>query len=328
MYARPERTAEIPAGRRDHVHLFPGQGDFSVRSLVVAVRARDSVRAAVAEVFEEVDQVAWERGLRPLGPRLLGPDPPSGRELARSAPGSEQLALFGASLAVHRALCRSRGTPSAMVAVSFGEIAALTAAGVFGVQDGARAAHDLATVLAGCPGGLTLLSCPEPAARRLVRETTAGEAVVAVVNDDRSVVVSGPLPALVRIEKAAADAGVTALRLRLPFSSHHPGLRSASEEFAASLRGYPRSPARVPVYSAVAGRRYRPEDDLPRALADCLVRPALVPAVLRLALVDRPGAVFLEAGTGHALSSSARRVLAGPPAPPVHAPLVDPGFRW
>jgi [acyl-carrier-protein] S-malonyltransferase len=327
MYARSVRSPDRQAGRQRSVHLFPGQGDFSVSSLVRAVRTRSGVRSAVAEVFEQVDQVAVERGLAPLGPRLLGQNPPSGRELAQAPPGTAQLALFGASLAVHQALCRSYAGPSAVVGVSFGEIAALTAAGVFTVRDGARAAHDLALVLATCPGGLTLLSCSESAARSLLWEAGAGDAVVAVVNDDRSVVVSGPVPALIRVEKTATDAGVTAVRLRLPFSSHHPGLRSAAEAFAASLRNYARSAARIPVYSAVAGRRYRPEDDVARGLADCLVRPALVPAVLRRAAEDWPG-VFFEAGTGDALASSARRVLAGSPAPPVHAPLAEPDFPW
>ncbi|CAM5737469.1 Malonyl-CoA:ACP transacylase (MAT) domain-containing protein OS=Streptomyces microflavus OX=1919 GN=Smic_25830 PE=4 SV=1 [Streptomyces microflavus] len=43
----------------------------------------------------------------------------------------------------------------------------------------------------------------------------------------------------------------------------------------------------------------------------------------------RPGVLF-EAGTGSALASSARSVLAAAldPAPPVRAPLTEPGFPW
>ncbi|WP_230396387.1 acyltransferase domain-containing protein [Streptomyces blattellae] len=308
---------------RRTVHLFPGQGDFSVSTLVRAVRAGGGVRSAVEEVFERIDDVAAERGLTALRPRLLGAQPPSGRELAHEPTGTAQLALFGASLAVHRALCRSYGPPTAVVGVSFGEIAALTAAGVLSVGDGARAAHDLALVLACCPGGLTLLSCSEQEAHRLLQGSGAGGAVVAVVNDDRSVVVSGPVTELARVEKSAVDTGVTAVRLRLPFSSHHPQLGSAAKAFAESLRTYARSAARCPVYSAVAGRCYRPEDDVAARLADCLIRPAVVPAVLRQVAELRPDALF-EAGTGDALARSARQVLAGTAAPPVHAPPVHP----
>ncbi|MEV6946757.1 acyltransferase domain-containing protein [Streptomyces sp. NPDC051172] len=308
------------------VHLFPGQGDFSAASLARAVHA-NGMGSAVYEVFEQIDEVAVERGLRPLGPWLLGQDPPGGRELAEAATGSSQLALFGASVAVHRALSSSYGVPSAVVGVSFGEIAALTAAGVLTVGDGTRVAHDLAVVLSSCPGGLSLLGCAEEAARGLLDRAGTPDAVLAVVNDDRSTVIAGPAPALLRVEKVAADAGVRAVRLRLPFSSHHPALAAQSEVFAASVRAYPLSAARIPVYSAVARRAYRPDDDLPRRLADCLVLPAVVPTALRQAAAHRPD-VFFEAGTGDALASSARRVLSASLAPPVHAPVAELDFPW
>ncbi|MEW2067442.1 acyltransferase domain-containing protein [Streptomyces sp. NPDC007346] len=329
----PDTPAPSPSARparwQRPVHLFPGQGDFSVSSLVHAARATPGLRTAVREVFEEVDAVAAERGLSQLGPWLLGPKPPSGRDLALAATGTAQLALFGASMAVHRALNEAYGTPTAAVGVSFGEIAALTAAGVFGVGDGARAAHDLAVVLASCPGGLTALTCSERSAHDLLEEAGAVEAVVAVVNDERSVVVAGPVAALGLVEKAAMDRQVATVRLRLPFSSHHPALGRAAEEFAAAVRAYPRSGARFPVHSAVAGRRYGPTDDLAARLADCLVRPAAVPPVFRQVMAYRPGVLF-EAGTGGALASSARGVLAAAldPAPPVRAPLTEPGFPW
>lgn len=321
------RRPDHPVGPRRSVHLFPGQGDFSVSTLVGALRVGSGMRSAVEEIFEQVDDVAVERGLTALGPRLLGAQPPSGRELAHAPTGTVQMALFGASLVVHRALCRSYGLPSAVVGVSFGEIAALTAAGVLTVTDGARAAHDLALVLASCPGGLTLLSCSEQEAHRLLEESGTAGTVVAVVNDDHSVVVAGPVAELTRVEKTAVDTSVTAVRLRLPFSSHHPELGFAAEAFAKSLRAYPRSAARCAVYSAVAGRRYRPEDDVAERLADCLIRPAVVPTVLRQVAELRPDALF-EAGTGDALARSARRVLAAASAPPVHAPLVEPDFPW
>lgn len=326
MHTSPPREPERPSSWRCSVHLFPGQGDFSVGPLIRAARS-GAMAAAVRAVFEQIDTVAAERGLRPLGPWLLGQQPPTGRELAQAATGMSQLALFGASVAIHRALSESYGAPSAVVGVSFGEIAALTAAGVLTVCDGARVAHDLAVVLASCPGGLTLLHCSEQCARRLLEGAGAPDAVLAVVNDERSVVIAGPVQALAGVEKVAGDEGVNTVRLRLPFSSHHPALADQSEVFATSVRARPLAEARVPVYSAVAGRRYRPGDDLPRRLADCLVRPAVVPPVLRQAAMHRPD-VFFEAGTGDALAGGARRVLAGSPAPPVHAPLAEPDFPW
>jgi [acyl-carrier-protein] S-malonyltransferase len=338
MSSRPtDTTAEVQGrteakatGRERSGHLFPGQGDFSVGALTRALGSDRTgvLRAAVWEVFAEVDVVAAERGLPLLGPWLLGPAPPTGRDLAQAPTGTPQLALYGVSLAVHRALVRSRGAPSVLVGVSFGEIPALAAAGAFTVAGGARVAHDLARVLVtSCPGGLTLLSCSEATAQGLFTTAAAPEAVVGVVNDDRSVVAAGPLAALTRVEKIAADAGITAVRLRLPFASHHPALHAAAQQLAATVRPYGQGKLAVPVHSAVAGRAYTDADDLAGRLADCLTRPARVPDALRRAAGhdgDRVGVLF-EAGTGAALASGARGTL---PGTTVHAPLAEPGFPW
>ncbi|MBS2535452.1 acyltransferase domain-containing protein [Catenulispora sp. NF23] len=307
--------------------MFAGQGDFAVSSLVRAVRAVDTLSRAVGEVFDEIDPVAVGRGLPRLGPWLLGSAPPSGRDLAEAPTGSVQLALFGASMAVHRALCRCHGAPEATVGVSFGEIAALTAVGVFSVADGARIAHDLARVLADCPGGLTLLACSEQTAGALLELAGAPDVAVACVNDERETVVSGPLEQLAAVEACAGERAVPAARLRLPFASHHPALGAAAERFAAAVRHYGTKAAGRPVYSAVAGRPYTGGDDIPGRLADCLIRPARLPEVLRQAARRHAPAVFLESGPGSALSRNAQRVLTGTTTA-AHAPLDGTGFPW
>ncbi|WP_034087017.1 acyltransferase domain-containing protein [Streptacidiphilus albus] len=317
--ARPVPAAGV-------IHLFPGQGDFPVSPLARATRPGGALREAAFQVFEQVDQVAVERGCPPLAPWLLSSRAPGGRDLARARLGTVQLALFGACLTVHQGLCAAMGEPDAVVGVSFGEIAALTAAGVFSVADGARIAHDLARVLAECPGGLTVLGCSEQTALTLVEHAGARELAVACVNDDHETVLSGPSAELTALEEEAGHKGVTATRLKLPFSSHHPALQQQARIFAAAVRGYPAATADRTVYSAVAGRAYTASDDLAARLADCLVRPALLPQVLPQAAGRRPVALY-EAGTGSALSRSAQRVLADRPVT-VHAPLADAAFEW
>lgn len=314
-----------PGAERGVVHLFPGQGDFPVAPLLRAVMAHKRVRAAADEVFTAVDAVAVERGLRPPGPWLLGPEPPRGRDLARARTGLLHLSLYGACLTAHRALVLRHGEPCAVLGVSFGEIPALTAAGVYDLADGARIAHDLAAVQFVCPGGLTLLACGERAARALTRGTDGG-AVVACVNHDAETVVSGPLAQLAAVEEAAAAARVRAVRLPLPYAAHHPGLGAQAERFAAAVRRYPRREARLPVHSAVAGRAYGADDDLALRLADCLICPARIPQAVRQVAAHRPAALY-ETGTGSSLTRSVRAVL-GREAPPAHAPLADEAFPW
>ncbi|MEV0372903.1 acyltransferase domain-containing protein [Streptomyces sp. NPDC050636] len=308
------------------VHLFPGQGDFSVSPLVRAARSHQPVRKAIAEVFEQADEVGGEFGIAPLAKALLSDSPPSGRDLAAACVGTPQLALFCSSVAIHRALCEIGLAPDQVIGVSFGEIAALTAAGVFPVADGARIACLLARQLAHCAGGMMLVGAGESRTRALLYEARLPDLALACVNDPGETVLSGPLPALRAVEERARRQGLPATRLRLPFSSHHPALTGPAEAFAASIRQIPARPPCVPVVSAVHGGTYRHDDDIHRALANCLVRPAHLPKVLHQLTTGRTALLF-EAGTGCSLTRNAQHTL--PPAAALaYAPLADPGFPW
>ncbi|MFE0188445.1 ACP S-malonyltransferase [Streptomyces sp. NPDC058989] len=319
----PEEADALP---RQVVHLFPGQGDFAVSPLVRAARAHSCVRTAVAEVFGEAEEAGREFGITPLAEALLGDSPPSGRDLAAATVGTAQLALFCSSMAVHRALCAIGAAPDQVLGVSFGEIAALTAAGVFDIATGARIACLLAQQLTHCAGGLTLIGAGECRTHALLRGAGCPELALACVNDPGETVVSGPVAALATVEEFARRQGVPASRLRLPFSSHHPSLTGPADAFAASIRQLAARPARMPVLSAVHGGPYGPGDDVRRGLANCLIRPARLPKVLHQ-LTTRRTALLLEAGTGSSLTRNAQHTLP-PAAARAHAPLADPKFPW
>ena len=310
------------------VHLFPGQGDFSVSPLVRAVGDHPVVRAAVAEVFGQVDEASSAYGIPALGPALLGDAPPSGRELAAAPIGTPQVALFGASMAIHRALCAIGAVPQRMVAVSFGEIAALTAAGVFGLTEGTHIACRLSRYLSRCRGGMTLVAAGAGTTGQLIAAAATGRVAVACVNDPEETVLSGPAQELERVEERAAKEGVDAVRLRVPFASHHPSLAHQARGFAASIRSLRRHPGHTPVHSAVHGGPYGRGDDVYQGLAACLTSPARLPEVLSPAAAPGP-ALLLESGTGAALTRNAQRVLARrEDAVVARSPLGEPDFPW
>ncbi|MFG2136448.1 ACP S-malonyltransferase [Streptomyces sp. NPDC048650] len=323
--AVPSPGDRTPA-TRPVVHLFPGQGDFAVSPLVRAARAHPCVRSAVAEVFDQAARAGTEFGIAPMGEALLSDTPPSGRDLAAGPVGTPQLALFCSSVAIHRALCEAGQTPEAVLGVSFGEIAALTAAGVFDVADGARIACLLARQLTRCAGGMTLLGAGENRARALLREAHAPDLALACVNDTGETVLSGPCPDLRAVEQLAGRQGLPTSRLRLPFSAHHPSLTGPARAFEAAIRPLAARPARIPVVSVVHGGPYGPDDDVHRGLANCLIHPARLPEVLHRLTARRP-ALLLEAGTGRALTRNARHTLP-PAAADAHAPLAEPGYPW
>lgn len=309
------------------VHLFPGQGDFTLSALLSELWSNPPLRAEAGSIFERIDPVgAAEFGLRPVGPRLLGAGGTSAGALASENPGTLQLALFGTCLAVHRTLTEAGFPAQRILAVSFGEIPALTAAGACSVEDGARLACRLGQLLMRRQGGLTLLRAGERRTRELMSAALADvtdSTVIACVNDENETVVSGPADELRRVEELAGRWEINAQRLRLPFPAHHPMLWHEAGEFAHFARSLRLSPPRIPVYSAVAGRAYTTASgtDLARALGACLVRPAVLPSVLRRATADTR--LVFEVGTGDALTRSVRRSI---PALTVHAPVAERAF--
>ena len=308
------------------VHLFPGQGDFTLGPLLPQLWSNPLLRDELGSIFERVDPVGAEFGLRAVGPRLLGGEGLSTGVLAAENPGTLQLTLFGTCLAVHRTLAAVGYPAQCILAVSFGEIPALAAAGACSVEDGARLACRLGQLLMRKQGGLTLLSVGERRTRELfgvVEPGGGGSMVIACVNDEDETIVSGPFRELAQVEELAVRAGINAQRLRLPFPAHHPMLWREAGEFAHFARRLRLVPPRVPVYSAVAGRAYTATSgtDLPKALSACLVRPAVLPSVLRRATAQTQ--TVFEVGTGDALTRSIRRSL---PALTAYAPVAERAF--
>ncbi|MBD0709059.1 MULTISPECIES: acyltransferase domain-containing protein, partial [unclassified Streptomyces] len=288
--------------------MFPGQGDFPLREFTAALARDEALRAAAEEIFDAVDLDGAERGVPELRPWLTGRNPPGIRELADTPVGTGQLALFGVSMSLHTLLVRRYGPPDSVLGVGFGEIAALTAAGALSVREGAEYAHRLARVLATAPGGLTLLACDETAAAVLLAPADTGALATACVHHPGETVVAGPLRELARLEARALAAGIGAVRLRLPFSAHHPALTAQAARFHEAVRFRPPRTPRLPVFSAVAGRAYGPGEDLPRRLADCLIRPVRLPEVLDL-LYATGHDTFRETGPGATLTRAAHRLL-------------------
>ncbi|WP_067464816.1 ACP S-malonyltransferase [Actinomadura macra] len=289
--------------------LFAGTGSTGVPDLLSAARWGPAAARAVADVLD-----AAQEGLPPRWPslRTILLDDPSHYRAAVRVPGVAQLCGYAASVAVDRALRTAGIQPAHAVGQSFGEIAALVCAGAFGVADGARMATGLVEVLArrGAGGGMGLLEAGEDGTRDCIRAAGAPQVVVACLNAPSVTVVSGPAGPLEAVLAAAARRGVRAVRLAVPYLSHHPAMAGADQEWYEMIRGFPQRTLEVRVHSPVRGGAYTDADDLHRALADCIVRPVRLPEALRA--VHAAGAtVFTEAGPGSALCECARLSVPG-----------------
>ncbi|MFD0690212.1 ACP S-malonyltransferase [Actinomadura fibrosa] len=293
-----------------YAFLFAGTGSSGMPDLLSLARSGPAAGRAVADVLDAVQEGLPRSGWPSLRAILL--TDPAGYREAACVPGVAQLSGYATSVAVDRALRALGVQPGFAVGQSFGEIAALVCAGAFGIADGARMAVGLVEVLAryGAGGGMGLLETGEDGARACVAAAGAPEVVVACVNAPSATVVSGPSGPLEAVLGAAVRRGVRSVRLAVPYLAHHPAMSGADEEWYARIRAFPQRPLEVPVHSPVRGRAYRDEDDLHRALADCIVKPVRLPETLR-AVRDAGATVFAEAGAGEALCQCARLSLPG-----------------
>ncbi|WP_433461304.1 ACP S-malonyltransferase [Spirillospora sp. CA-128828] len=290
--------------------LFPGTGSAGVPDLPGLAATGRAAARAVGDVLDAVQEGLPRPGWPSLRSILL--EEPAEYRAAARTPGVAQLASYAASVAVDRAL-RTHGVhPGFAVGQSFGEIAALVCAGAFAITDGARMAVSVVGVLArrGGGGGMGLLEAGEDDARAVIETAGAPEVVVACLNAPSVTVVSGPEKPLEAVLDAARGRGVNAVRLAVPYLSHHPAMAGADDEWYAMIRGFPQRPLELPVHSPVRGRAYHDGDDLHRALADCIVRPVRLPDTLR-AVHEAGATVFTEAGTGNALCQCARLAVPG-----------------
>ncbi|MEV0675203.1 acyltransferase domain-containing protein [Actinosynnema sp. NPDC050436] len=300
------------------VFLFPGLGAYSPGVLRQARNSYDEVDAT----FEEIDAAAARLDVPPVPPVLFDGEPRSIRRLLAEPAEVLQLAIFGVSVAVHRILTARGVQPRLLVGHSFGEMAALVAAGAFSLADGVRMVCARAAALRPWEGrgGMAAIGVDHGTAGHVAGVLDEPDLVVACLNAPRQTVLAGPLPALDRAERLATTLDVLFARLHLPYASHHPSMRPAAADFLDRMRGMRQLPLQHAVYSPIHGRRYTDDDDLKAALAECLVLPVRFTDAVR-ELHTKGCTAFVESGALNALTKCVEQTV---PGVRTVAPLVDP----
>jgi acyl transferase domain-containing protein/NAD(P)-dependent dehydrogenase (short-subunit alcohol dehydrogenase family) len=303
---------ERRAGDAGTVFAFPGQGSFDVEVLHQLLTGFPTV----APWFEAADAAARRRLGEPFLPIVDAGTPAERQARAEAAPELQQLGIFLAGVALFQLLEEGGARPGLLLGHSFGELAALAAAGVFDRATGVDVVCDrvLALRAVSVAGGLAALSCGAERAEELLRLFGNSALVVAVVNHSRQTVVSGPREELERLVAylAAQAVSATVLSSRYPF--HSPHLAPAVDRFATALRRRRLAPARFPVFLAMEQRSYGPELDLPRLLASQLTRRLDFAAALgtvRAAGFTR----FVEVGAGEIVGRLVARCFPAGAAP-------------
>ncbi|MEU2503417.1 acyltransferase domain-containing protein [Streptomyces sp. NPDC007863] len=281
--------------------MFPGQGAYLPGAL--GPLAEDE--PLVHETLRELDAAASRLGRGAPSRLLLDERAPSLADLAASRPADLHLALFAAETALFRLLTERHGVrPRILIGHSFGELVALTAAGVYALEEGMALVAARDEAFAACPpvdGGMVALAVSVTRAEGLLTGLGEWEVTVAADNSPRQCVVSGPSPALERVREAAGKLGIDATPLRVPYAFHHRTLAAVAADFARRAGALRTAPPRHAVHSAILGRRLDGPDEVADLVAAHLVRPTRFTDAVRRLYADGVD-VFVECGPRGVLS--------------------------
>ncbi|MCX2954718.1 acyltransferase domain-containing protein [Lentzea sp. NEAU-D7] len=261
-----------------------------------------------------MDALSLRYGGPTISGLLEGADAPPLDTLLASDVPALSLAIFATELAVLDLARELAGvTPGLVIGHSFGEFAALTAAGALDLADGVRLviARDRALRAASdTEGGMVALRVGRQRADAVVGSLADRGLAVAAHNGYDQVVVSGPHESLDRLTALAGLLGIEATRLRVPYPFHNRLLGEANRLFEADVAGVRVRAPRVPMYSPVLGRHVDTEQDGREILTSHLERE--VGFLSALVSVRGDGFThFLECGARAALTDLVNANLPG-----------------
>ncbi|MBN9687070.1 MULTISPECIES: type I polyketide synthase [unclassified Corallococcus] len=315
----PVRVPVLQLPANATAFLFAGQGTFEP-ALFLQLKA---LQPELREELLAVSEACRSQGID-VGPLLAAEDVAQVGRALDAAPLLDQLGIFLSGVLGARWMERQGTRPDVFVGHSFGEIAAMTAAGAMDLRTGAEVVCRRIRALQTVPddlGTLAAVALAEPETVRAVAESGARTLEIAGRNHSRQTVVAGPREELERLRAflERQGKGFTFISSRYPF--HHPSLAPAVTAFRASLADLAVHPARGPIYSPIERRVYgRGGSELAGALASHLVRPFDFPGAVET-LVGAGCARFVDCGTGGRLTRIVQRIL--PKDTPVALTSVD-----
>jgi len=280
---------------RQVMFCFPGQGAQHPGMCHRLYQTEPAFQRHCDEAFETMAPLAGV-DLRELWRTATDP-------VALNDTAVAQPLLFAVEYALARTLRDWGLHPTQVFGHSVGELVAATEAGVFEPAAGMRAVVARASLMGRMTGGGMLAVAAD--AERVVGHLD-GEVSLAVVNDARQCVLSGPEAALADIAERLLAGGIQSRPLRVSHAFHSPAMAPAAEQFEAVLKTLTLHPPRITLVSSATGAPVTAEQATdPSFWARQLVDPVYFARAARTVAAAGP-AFLLEVGPGRTLTTLLR----------------------
>lgn len=280
--------------------LFPGQGAQHI-DMARELYAHEPVFRQHLDHCCDVLQASAGLDLRAV---LLADADNAGVLLAQTR--YTQPALFAVEYALARQWMAWGITPSIMLGHSLGEYVCACIAGVMSCDDALRLVATRAQLMQSLPPG-AMLAVPLSLAE--LSPLLGSDLWLAAHNAGAQLVVSGPLEAIERLEKALAERAVDSRRLSSAHAFHSGMVEPILAQFEAAVRAVPLSAPSIAYMSNVTGRPILAAQATdPAYWAQHMRAPVQFFGALEYLLEAPDNALLLEVGPGQTLSSLARRL--------------------
>ncbi len=283
--------------------VFPGQGSQSVGMINDLAESYSIVKECYQEASDAIDMDLWK--LVKEGPA---------EELNQTS--ITQPSILAASYSIWRIWCDSTGqTAIASSGHSFGEVSALTCAGVMTYREAVILARQRGEIMqnavpAGTGGMAAILGLDDDVLDNLCKSISAdGNNVEAVnYNAPGQVVVAGHNKAVdTLIETAKENGAKRALKLPVSVPAHSSLMKSASEKFAQVLNEVAFQLPNIPVFQNATLKNPENTSEMMESLTAQLYSP--VRWVDTIGILKEQGTqCLLELGPGKVLSGLHKRI--------------------
>ncbi|EST20947.1 hypothetical protein M878_38340, partial [Streptomyces roseochromogenus subsp. oscitans DS 12.976] len=256
-----------------------------------------------------------------------------GRRAALTDTRIAQPALGITGLAAHAFLTSAGVRPDHAAGHSYGELAALAAAGALDsgtlLELSAERAGAILAAAGDDPGTMAAVGASaETVVRTLHTAGAPGSVVAANLNSPDQTVISGPTEDVETAVRLLRAAGLGARRIPVACAFHSPLVAAAGERFAKVLADKTVRAPEFPVWANRTAAPYPPDPDEVRAeLAAQIGAPVAFAAQIE-AMYEAGARVFVEAGPGTVLTRLTGRILGDRPHRTVACePDADSGLR-